>query len=459
MYGALQMSILTKTLFTYGAVYLACQFIQSKDVKSIIAIPKNVMYGLVASAKTALGFSPYKAVVADMYRSYEIDNQKVAELYFKNGVTHIDINSADPSVRGAAIAHLTADKFLDFYQSYISILPTAAQIFAGPTSKDPISYIESQISSRAITFDDYDQKMIKAYVTELNKRVELENSKSLLPKFLQQKPFTESDIKAYLAFGDVYKGVGCSTAVRIDDNKVEFIRNLDWSSLGVLGNNTVHLKYLTGHTASNKPHEVHSITPLPGMFALTAWNDKGLMIALNEVTKMDTKRVNINGGTTTEFRIIEKILNNCSTLDEAISMLKSTLKPATSHILTICSVSEGKGVVVDILPTDIQDIIRIRPMTGDDNYKYVFTTNHFVNADGKAIVGSEGFSDSYTRYDAYKTSLENHLTANEVAKSAVSFDTVNTVIMSAEIGHPESMSVLAAIDNSYAANSTYFDVL
>jgi hypothetical protein len=256
------------------------------------------------------------------------------------------------------------------------------------------------------------------------------------------------DLKAFLALCDVYKGIGCSAALRMNDSgEFEFIRNLDWEPFNKLGNHTLGLMTSTGHEDLSKPQHVFSISFTPGILGLSMVNDKGLIITLNEATKMQTKRENANAGGIPQFILVRQLIENCTTLDEVETYLQ-TDQPATSHILSIMD-RDGNFGIFEMLPNKgpfSNDLYHLRKPKSN----MVHVSNHFLDDNDRPINGSEGFDCSFTRFLDMDFALSYNKSALDIARSTNVHDSIQTLIFSRK---GEDLSLKLNWANGYSATA------
>jgi len=403
------------------------------------------------------GNNPYKTVVSP--GKY---------VKFINGIPVIDVIYDSPIIRSQILCDTVGKQFLDFYDQYIQFLyynikyiTILSLIRNGKRQNNkinngaiilidiiitifsnPINNILSEIKEKNIKFPKYYDSMIKEFILQINLIIDDENKK----RFFKRKYFSYDEIKALLCVGDIYKEIGCSAAIRkitrfnkhdYANNKgtitYEFIRNLDWFSAGVLGNNSIVIDIKLDNTDDKKPKYMRCFTFIPGIFGLTYINDKGLIISINEVTRMDTKRNNFYSNITfPQFVLLEEIARNCVTLDNVRSFIKFN-QPTSSHILTVLD-ADNKGAIFEMLPLNCNDIYKERPLEILNDYVHV--TNDFKDENGNPILESMGFPCSIDRYNKMKTALDVSLHRYDVAKSCQMHDTVQTIYFTRECNYP-----------------------
>lgn len=385
----------------------------------------------------------------------------VARLMHHQGIPVFECYTNNVALKATAQGTLTAKAMIKFYLEYIQYLPIGARINTGTYFTDPNTWTTAEIKRRELDFSFIETElhyMLKAF----NQEIARHNLTAI--SGLQLPFFSMNDMQVLISLCDVYKGMACSAATYHDDGANYLVRNLDWTSLCVLGSNTLATITHTKNTDTNKPQAVFSLGFTPGVLGLSMANDKGLVITLNEATKHDTKRENTEKNAIPQFILVRQLIENCTTIAEAKAYLK-THQPATSHILTMMD-KEGSHGVFEMLPNkgdyadalfhfrgvDIHDHnIASQVDSPEKKYQNIqVVSNHFLDKTANPIYGSEGFDCSFTRYNNMKAALMNEKSAIEVAQSSSVSDTVHTLIFKA---HEEKLSVLINIANAYSAQA------
>ena len=419
----------------------------------------NERYPLGPVIKAALDIKPplesIKASSIFTNKAYYDKEVLIAEIAHHEDFPILFIYTADPVLKAKAQANLMAKYMVDFYIHFVQFLPLAARAKTNLWTTDPIPFINQEISRRQLDFS-YVEHDLHYMLIEFNLAVDDYNQS----KTLSLHHFTIDDLKSMLAFCDVYKGIGCSAAVRqerTDNDQIIYrlIRNLDWLSLDTLGSHTMGLMTRTPHQTDDKPHYIFSVTLTPGIMGLSMANDKGLVITLNEATKMNNKRENPSKNCIPQFVLIKQIIENCSTISDVKHYLE-THQPATSHILTVLDAKGGMGIF-EMLPNlgpYNQQLYRFRGHEAEElslsKISKYHVSNHFLDENGKGIVGSHGFDDSFIRFYNMGQALRDNKKPDEVAKSSNVHDTVQTLIFTAD-GVGLSMKINWA--NSYSATA------
>lgn len=362
------------------------------------------------------------------------EGQVIAEFTKIDDFPLIKFYTADPVLKAEAQAKLTAKYMLDFYISYIQFIPLAARVRSRDLLTDPISFVADEIRRRQLDFSSLEIDLYFLLIA-FNKVIDLYNSDKFGP--LKIESFTMDQLKALVAMCDIYKGIGCSAALRekmVAEGKTatQLIRNLDWTPLNALGSNTMGLLYPTRHQSADKPNFVFSVTFTPGLIHLSVANDKGLVITLNEATKMHSKRENKKLNAVPQFVLVRQLIENCCSVKEAIEWLKIH-PPATSHILTMMDAFGGSGIF-ELLPNkgvykhDLYRFRGIKEAQSSNGSLVQHTTNHFLKHNKKPLWGSEGFDCSFDRYEKMGVALAQDRPAKYVAQSTNVADTVQTLI-------------------------------
>lgn len=349
----------------------------------------------------------------------------IAEIVYLEDLPVIKFYTETPALKAQAQAKLTAKYMVELYNAFMQFLPLASGFKTGEFKYDPIKFVGEEIRRRQLNFEYVDIELhymlieFNAYIIEQNKTAYTG---------LSHKLFTMDDLKSFLALCDVYKGIGCSAALRkTDSGEFEFIRNLDWEPFNKLGNHTLGLMTSTGHEDRSKPQHVFSIGFTPGILGLSMVNDKGLIITLNEATKMQTKRENTNTGAIPQFILVRQLIENCATLDEVEAYLQ-THQPATSHLLSIMDATGNFGIF-EMLPNKgpfANDLYRVRKPKSN----MVHVSNHFLDNNDQAISGTEGFDCSFIRYLDMDFAMLYNKSALDIARSTNVHDSIQTLIFS-----------------------------
>lgn len=348
----------------------------------------------------------------------------------------LEIYTSDTEKKAQSQMRLLAPYMNQFYLEYVQFLLTATQLLSGLWYKEPVKYTNSEIARRQLDLSSVEIELSHLLI-EYNNYVDNYNKNT--PHLLQQNHLTLEDFKALVCFCDVYKGIGCSTAVETEKlpsgEKVNrLMRNLDWRSLGALGKQSLAVLYPTAHNQTDKPRAVLSIGLTPGLFGLTLVNDRGLVIAVNEVCRMKTKRENTAAHAIPQLLLPRLLIENCSSVEEIKEYLK-THHPASSHIISAIDAT-GNGGVFEMLPNEgkfADQDYRFRGYDQPKNNKFptffhAHATNHFLDENGKPVMSSRVSDRSLKRYDDMEAALERHDTPIKVAQSANAYDTVQSMV-------------------------------
>jgi hypothetical protein len=159
--------------------------------------------------------------------------------------------------------------------------------------------------------------------------------------------------------------MGCSSMIvepkRSATGGPLFGRNLDFPTLGELHKYSLLLVY--------RPEGKHAFASIgfPGLVgAISGMNDAGLALATNDVEQSADGSRKFNPQGTPLACVFRRILEECTTVDEAEKLLKS-VTPTTWMNLAVCD-SQG-GAVFEITPDNIA--------RRDDQQGVVRCTNHF----------------------------------------------------------------------------------
>jgi hypothetical protein len=198
-------------------------------------------------------------------------------------------------------------------------------------------------------------------------------------------------LTALNAIPDLAKMGGCSTLVvepaRSTTGGPLFGRILDWPPFEELPEYTLVIIF--------RPKDKHAFAAVtfPVLLGtLSGMNDAGLSLAINEITasKDESKSPNMNG--TPMTFLFRKILEECTTVDEAETMLKAHPR-TTWFCLTVC---DGKGgCVFEVTPrnvvrrTGVQDVccctnhFRTEELSVSKKCSRYAKLEEFQKADGK----------------------------------------------------------------------------
>jgi len=367
-------------------------------------------------------------------RVYYLDGEPLAEVQHIGSLPVVFLYTEDPYWQGRALAYLRFHANRRFFVEYVRPL-TYWLRFTNLSHffQDPMKRILQEANAW-----DYH------YPTSFT-----DQAKGMIDEILSWSPDDEVSVdhlKALATFGDVYKGIACSSALRKEEGQVTLMRNLDWPSQGILGADTFALVYPIAHPREAGPQAVISITFPPGYLGLSMANDKGLVVTLNEACDDDSKR-QCKGGIP-EMLLIREIVENCATLAEVEAFL--TEHPAaSSHILSVRD-REGKAAIFQMLPCRTCCRYTQRVLTDT----YIHATNHFYDVDGSIIKESEGFDDSRIRYRQMKQALDEHADFFDVLAAVNVDDTLQAMVFrdNKEEGFFE---LCLAYDNYDAACSEY----
>jgi len=212
-------------------------------------------------------------------------------------------------------------------------------------------------------------------------------------------------LTALNAIPDLAKMGGCSTLVvepaRSSTGGPLFGRLLDWPPFEELPEYTLVIVF--------RPTDKHAFAAvtLPILLgAMSGMNDAGLCLAINEITasKDESKTPNMNG--TPMLFLFRKILEECTTVDEAEKMLKAHAR-TTWFCLTVCD-AKG-GCVFEVTPRNV-----VRRSGAND---VCCCTNHF-RTDELSVTTK---CSRYTKLEAVQKA-DGKLAVAEIAKA---LDAVN----------------------------------
>ncbi|MGQ9504619.1 MAG: C45 family autoproteolytic acyltransferase/hydrolase [Thermogutta sp.] len=174
---------------------------------------------------------------------------------------------------------------------------------------------------------------------------------------------------------DIYRSVACSSLIVLPERsatgKILFGRNLDFFSPRQLYRYSI----LKIYDCEGKRHRVASIG-FPGFVGcLTAMNDAGLCLAVHEVhfTKDDSQMFNPDG--VPYAMVMRQVMENCSTVEEAVAHLKKT--PRTT-LLNIALCDRKRAAVAEITPKNV--VVR------EAEHGICACTNHFRTPELRVFV-------------------------------------------------------------------------
>jgi hypothetical protein len=370
-----------------------------------------------------------------VFRPTTLRNNKgqiIAEITDIDQFPVLKLYTDDPILKAQAQAKLTANYFVDFYIHYVQFLTVAARAGSGKYFTDPVTFVADEIRRRRLDFSFIELELFYLLI-EFNQEIAKYNESHSWSSSI--KEFSMDDLMALVALCDIYKGIGCSAAVRryYSEGKMteELIRNLDWEPLKALGSHTFGILSPIRPVGPDKPSCVFSISFTPGILGLSMMNNVGLVVTLNEATTMETMRVNPAPGAIPQFILVRMILENCCSVAEVEAFLKK-YQPASSHILTVTD-AYGKAGVFEMLPNvgpNSHKLFHFHPLESEAtlNPATLHVTNHFVH-EGLGILGSEGFPCSFDRYGRMAEALNEGAAPFDVAASAQDDSTVHTMVV------------------------------
>jgi predicted choloylglycine hydrolase len=386
---------------------------------SFFLLPLGVLLLLISILIYAAWFFEYKRLIFPRF----VDKQKhiYTGLRYQGDVPILILKTADPKEKGRLLGQHTAAQFIELWDRYIQFIPYAMQYITGRFTPHPLVIIKEEIERLQLYFPGYLIAEMEGYLEEVHKI---------------RKMFSLEDFKIFYAFADIYKGLGgCGAAVR----PFELMRNLDWYSMGVLGDTTLLTVTPVRQLRSGGPKKTVSITFPPCLLGLSMANDSGFAVTLNEATKMHSKR-NHPGGYP-EFLLLREIAEHSTTVAEAIAFIDKH-PPASSHILAMMD-KGGDGAIVQMLPTGSSELYTVRRLKD----AYIHATNHFIDPSGRMVPGSEAINSSLPRYQSMEKALEEQKRGREVLAAGNCFVTMQTMIFS----HLNDQFILDFNYDNYAA--------
>ena len=426
--------------------------------------------------------------------SASLDGTKIATMSHIDGLPVFASYTTDRKLQAESMALMTMQQFFDFFDNYLQFLPNVLNDLNEKNNikAHPITHVRNEFRNRQLNTSYVDKELyvLHGIIMDEVERARRGESNFNVPTFLLENNLELTDVLAMLVFADVYKGIdGCSAAVREvnyganDKRGTQLIRNLDWASLGVLGSNTFAKLLPTRYFQKNpdKPQAIFSITVTPGIMDLSIANDKGLVITLNEVCTMESKRENSSRYAIPQFILIREIAENCSTINEVLAYIDRR-QPATSHILSVMDAS-GNGGILEMLSTDENYKYRpykFRSLEDSDEYvgrasrdadkdfrsdkarakqknygKHVVATNDFRNTSNEQIEGSSVWDCSEPRYQNLTKALNEQRSSKDAARACVSSDTVQSMRFTS-LNNAEELKVTVTWGNNYAAPKRTF---
>jgi hypothetical protein len=375
-------------------------------------------YGLFDEFKRVFKPNKFKSESIFSNEEYFENNKLIAKLTHRNGFPSIDIYTSDPYLSAKAQAHLMAKHYSEFYLMYWRYLTKLPLLISGPWWGMPENYINQEVKRRQFDFSLIEEERHQI-LKHSNSHIAAYNKAKLLP-FLRMPPITEKSFNAMLAMVDVYKkSFGCS-AVVLNDSRINekiLLRNLDWPILDCAEYSIGTFKP-TGHLDQDKPQWVFSLGLTPGILGISMCNDKGLVITLNEATKMHSKRENIQARAQPEVVLIRKVVENCVTIDD-IKLFFQKNQPTTSHILT--AMTKDGGGIFEMLPTgeNQNEIFNFRPLkTINEDVQAVHATNFFLDNHDEAIPES-GTAESILRYKNVGEKINEYVNSHQPGVSSI----------------------------------------
>lgn len=205
---------------------------------------------------------------------------------------------------------------------------------------------------------------------------------------------------------------GCSTLqTQNSEGQYLFGRNFDWNNCDALivlskpsngyeSISTVNMDFVTSasRAISLLPDSTKAMVslyaPLDGM------NEEGLTVAVNMIQDSDTIEQNTEKPDITTTTAVRLLLNNASTVEEAIQILESYDVHASMGYMVHFAISDrnGRSVVVEYINNEMQVI----------DTKIV--TNFYLAEGEKYGIGTQ---QSHTRYEILQNTLAENSTMNE----------------------------------------------
>jgi len=165
---------------------------------------------------------------------------------------------------------------------------------------------------------------------------------------------------------DLSSTMGCSTVI-VEKNRSKtgeplFGRNFDWlPTQGI----TEHTLIAVHHPEGKRSFATITITPIIG--CISGMNDAGLCVTLNEIHLNESKQKAPFDWTGTPVMLaFRKVLEDCTTVEEAEKMLKS-MKRTTTACMTICD--KTSGAVFELTPQSVERRSAVKDVC--------LCTNHF----------------------------------------------------------------------------------
>lgn len=160
----------------------------------------------------------------------------------------------------------------------------------------------------------------------------------------------QDELFAVNVLPDIYRSMACSSLIvlpeRSASGKILFGRNLDFFSPRQLYRYSI----LKIYDCEGKRHRVASIG-FPGFVGcLTAMNDAGLCLAVHEVHFTNDESPIYNPEGIPYSMVMRQVMENCSTVEEAIAHLKRT--PRTT-LLNIGLCDRKRAAVAEITPKNV----------------------------------------------------------------------------------------------------------
>lgn len=254
----------------------------------------------------------------------------------------------------------------------------------------------------------------------------------------------ETLLKAAHIVGDAFKAVGtnlaCSTMVCKDNQgNITVGRNLDWPSMGHFGKHLFIREYSVSPANSTERIKIKTLT-FPGYAgALTAWNDNGLLVIINELGR-------VSRGQGMPYSIIAKrLVEECSSVEEAKTLIRKIQKetPCASSVSLILA-DMKHAAAVHFYPEDAIDYV-VRDIQTEGA---LFVTNHYENEAGQVVEKSICELKTVRRSDSMKQACEKHMQtdASQMVEEALKAAGVSNTIL-AFIANQSEQTKKIAFDN------------
>jgi len=361
----------------------------------------------------------------------------------------LTLHSEDPFEMGLAHGYLIGKEILDLFPRLLEpLLSTIGVLMGDPSRSELVSTGETIHIPR-----EYERELEGVLAGVIQYAHE-----HGLPK----PRLTMEQLRRLHYFADVYKAIGCqnilgieslnalgcSTVVIKKDDEVWLGSNMDWFSIGIMGESVFIRRYFVGD-----PKEWVESISLPGFIgAFRAHNEAGVKIAINEC------------GTCRNAEGIPHVLTARKILDEAKTVadaeryfqdihaeVGSRRKPSSTHLLIVADKTTAKLFQVTLEDDQFFNVRDLRPVS--DGHSILIVTNHFVDDEHETVPDSHADGSTEERYGAIQALFTRERLEEEHPEALIkeALGEVNRVVTVISIVYSPEGVIDCAFDNYHAA--------